>query len=425
MRRHPSSRRFQWQERNESLGLIYAVDSSYWREDAHYSFKENEISTLEDAAAAVYSMLISAGDRIIESCRLGGCGSECFMSRSGIPEWAHSQIIRTWNDGDANAWAHPGQTPDYSPSIYGRFDFCYAGEGSVPKLFEFNAQTPTSLLEASVIQWGWLEDLGERDQWNSIHEKRILAWRRNMAALFQARPWMSKKVTVYFAYDAVEENGEDYMNTVYMQETCRQAGFNTELIGMTEIGLDEGSGQFFHKGKQIEVIFALYPWEWMWNEEGGKPIFKDMADPRKEGTVWIEPPYRAALWGNKAILPVLWEIFGEDPILGKYLLPAYFPGQQPVEMTSYAMKPIWGREGASTRLVRDSNVLEESSGGYGAEGYVLQELCELPAFEGIEGVMHPVLGVWMIDGEPAGMGVRESSGLITDDGSCFVPHVIL
>ncbi len=34
-----------------------------------------------------------------------------------------------------------------------------------------------------------------------------------------------------------------------------------------------------------------------------------------------------------------------------------------------------------------------------------------------------VFGSWLVDGEPAGMGVRESTGLITNNTSCFVPHL--
>jgi glutathionylspermidine synthase len=36
----------------------------------------------------------------------------------------------------------------------------------------------------------------------------------------------------------------------------------------------------------------------------------------------------------------------------------------------------------------------------------------------------PVLGAWVVDGEPAAMGIRESAGPITDNASCFVPHLI-
>ena len=56
-------------------------------------------------------------------------------------------------------------------SLYGRFDFILAKDGT-PKILEFNADTPTSLLEASVIQWQWKGGLFYRNaiQFNGIHE---------------------------------------------------------------------------------------------------------------------------------------------------------------------------------------------------------------------------------------------------------------
>ena len=59
------------------------------------------------------------------------------------------------------------------------------------------------------------------------------------------------------------------------------------------------------------------------------------------------------------------------------------------------------------------------TGDWGAEGYVAQALVDLPDFDG----NRPVLGSWIVDGEPAGMGIREG-GLITDNTARFVPHVI-
>jgi len=45
----------------------------------------------------------------------------------------------------------------------------------------------------------------------------------------------------------------------------------------------------------------------------------------------------------------------------------------------------------------------------------------LPSFEG----HHPVIGSWVIGGEPAGIGIRETNGLITGNTSMFVPHIIV
>ena len=41
-------------------------------------------------------------------------------------------------------------------------------------MFEFNCDTPTSLLEASVIQWDWKEAVfPAADQFNSLHERLV------------------------------------------------------------------------------------------------------------------------------------------------------------------------------------------------------------------------------------------------------------
>jgi glutathionylspermidine synthase len=83
-----------------------------------------------------------------------------------------------------------------------------------------------------------------------------------------------------------------------------------------------------------------------------------------------------------------------------------------------------GREGANVSIVRDGEVVEAQPGRYGTEGWVVQEFAPLPDFEGVDGPHHPVLGAWLVDGEPAGLGIRESDGLITDNLSYFVPHTI-
>ncbi|GLY03548.1 MULTISPECIES: glutathionylspermidine synthase family protein [Actinoplanes] len=471
-----------WQLTNFSLGLTYndtelpdGTMRSYWQEGPHYDFTAAEIEELETATSTLYAMCLEAGDWMVQQCprrtaegRKQGfftsvCNDEtCFLSRIGIPEYTHEQIIRTWFDGDAETWTHhdkdpdmrlPMQTPDWSPTVYGRFDLWYNGAGSTPRLLEFNAQTPTSLVEAAVIQWHWMDQTGVTRhpwrQWNSIHERLVGweaadgepanpgAWRRNIGKLREARTWLPEKPKIFFAYETAETSGEDRMNVAYLMATAEEAGYPVELIAMSQIGWDVAGDRVLfvpapgqeHRAEPIDVIFMLYPWEWFWHEEGGKAFFRNMADPQKRGTVWIEPPYKAALLGNKALLPVLWRLFGDDPERGRYLLPSYFAeSSKAAALTSYAKKPVWGREGGSVTLVRDGVPLVANPSEYGSDGrYIVQELCELPAFESLEGTAHPVIGSWLIDGEPAGMGIREgvgTEGLVTRDSCNFVPHTI-
>ena len=83
-----------------------------------------------------------------------------------IPPIARPQIRRTWEEEP--------------PSVYGRFDLRYDGEGP-PKLLEFNADTPTGLVESAVTQWNWHLFTGQgTDQWNALHDKLVAAWQRNL-----------------------------------------------------------------------------------------------------------------------------------------------------------------------------------------------------------------------------------------------------
>jgi glutathionylspermidine synthase len=69
--------------------------------------------------------------------------------------------------------------------------------------------------------------------------------------------------------------------------------------------------------------------------------------------------------------------------------------------------------------VQGGATLAESAGDYGAEGFVYQALYDLPG----SGTQRPVIGAWMVDGAPAGMGIRED-GLITGNTARFVPHIV-
>ena len=126
---------------------------------------------------------------------------------------------------------------------------------------------------------------------------------------------------------------------------------------------------------------------------------------------WIEPAWKM-LWSNKALLAVLWEMFPNHP----NLVPAYL--DDPHDLTSFVKKPKMSREGANITVVSRGRTIVETAGDYGEEGFVYQQL--IPSVN----THHPVVGSWVIDGESAGIGIRESSSLVTDNMSRFVPHYL-
>src|ERR1035437_9582832 len=114
MRRIAATPRPDWQKKVEEKGLTWHTgEQPYWNEAAFYEFTAKEVDVLETATNELEKMTLQAAQHVIES---------------------------SWE-------AEP-------PSLYGRFDLAFDGVNP-PNLLEYNADTPTGLLEAAVVQWYW------------------------------------------------------------------------------------------------------------------------------------------------------------------------------------------------------------------------------------------------------------------------------
>ncbi len=393
MRRRTITPRDNWQTRVEKNGVTFhtlADGMPYWDESAYWEFSAREIDRLEAATNEIQRLALAAGDVILNQNRLG---------QMGILVAAHDAIRTAWN-------AEP-------PALYGRFDLAY--DGTTIKLLEYNADTPTALVEAAVAQWYWLQDcFPDADQFNSLHERLIAKWK-------DLKDYTTSPI--YFA-DAGSE--EDRMTTAYLEDTAQQAGIETRHIRMSEIGWNAKHGVFVDlDDRAMGTIFKLYPWEWMLAEPFGANALTTLPPasplreygPRKDrrmwgSTLWIEPIWKM-MWSNKALLAILWELNAGHELL----LPAYLNG--PRELTSYVRKPLLGREGQGIAVVRDGKVVEGAPGSGNAENCIWQALASMAEAAG----KIAVFGSWLVDGESAGIGVRESRGLVTNNTSSFVPHL--
>ncbi len=377
MRRIKCKTRNDWKKKVEDIGFgFHSLDDAYWDESAYYAFNMQQVDVLEKATQELFDRCLDAVQHVID---------HKLYHLFNIPARFIPLIEQSWNDD--------------LPSIYGRFDFAYDGYNP-PKMLEFNADTPTSLFEASVVQWFWLEDI-ERgsDQFNSIHEKLITYW-KYLQEYLNPGP-------LHFC--CLKDNLEDLTTVEYLRDCAIQAGLNTEFIYLEDLGWDTELLRFVDMENQpIANLFKLYPWEWLMNEEFGQHIITSAAK-----TMWIEPAWKILL-SCKAILPILWKLFPNHP----NLLPAYFDAA-PFKY-DFVKKPIYSREGENVTIVKSQQVLAYTDGNYGSEGYIFQEYNPLPKFND----NYTVIGSWIIGCEPAGIGIRESNSLITDNLSRFVPHTI-
>jgi glutathionylspermidine synthase len=385
VQRIPCRERDDWQATAKACGFdFHTIDGvRYWDERAFYAFTLAEIEDLiEEPTGEIDAMCRELCGSVVED--------ERHLRRLRIPEAFWPLIRDSWRRHDG--------------SLYGRLDLSYGGSGDA-KLLEYNADTPTSIFEAAVFQWTWLEQGIERhllekgaDQFNSLHERLIEAWKKLGA-------------TSHLHLAGMLDNPEDATTLAYLEDTAKQAGLETTLLAIESIGWREPGGFVGLDDEKIALAFKLYPWEWMFHDAFGEKI-------AGAPTRWIEPPWKAIL-SNKGLLALLWEMFPGHP----NLLPAFFedePGAKTLS-SSFVRKPLLSREGANIAIVRHGDVVASQQGPYGAEGYIRQALAPLPNFSG----QYPVLGSWLVDHVPCGLSIREDENPITGNTSRFLPHAIL
>ena len=190
MQRIACAERPDWREHAAEVGFDFnTIDGEpYWDESAYYGFTLDEIERdLEGPSAEL--------DRMCRELVARAVADERMLRILRIPERFWTFIAASWKRGD--------------PSLYGRFDLRYDGRRPA-KLLEYNADTPTTVLEAAILQWHWLTDLypGD-DQWNSLHEKLVERWSEIKGTLPGS--------DLHFTWSSADATGEDNVTTAYLQ----------------------------------------------------------------------------------------------------------------------------------------------------------------------------------------------------------------
>ena len=390
MQRISCDERPDWKDKAAASGFTFhtIAGERYWDERAYYAFTLREIEDdLEAPTAELDAMCRELVARAVADERM--------LQVLRIPERFWTFIAASWKRGD--------------PSLYGRFDLCHDGNGPA-KLLEYNADTPTSVFETGAFQWMWLEDAIARnlvpkdaDQYNSLHERLIEGWRAIGKKMFGTGGHLHLAGAL--------ADPEDGGTIAYLEDTARQAGLTTTALNVDDIGRTPKGAFVDLNDRQIELMFKLYPWEWMFREQFGAYL-------AGAATRYFEPPWKAIL-SNKGILPLLWAMYPRHP----NLLPAYFDDdEKAAELgNSFVRKPLYSREGANVTITVGGAAVDQDDGPYGAEGFVRQAVATLPQHAG----NYAAIGSWIAAGQPCALSVREDVSSITKNTSRFLPHAIV
>lgn len=370
MKRLPLKTRWFWPFKvAHSLAASFGdLRAGCWNEAACYEFTAADVETLRCAAKELHGLYGQALDAVIQ---------HNWWDRLGLSNPMAESVSASWARRD--------------PALMGRFDLAWDGT-SAPKLLEYNADTPMSLIEASLGQSSWHRDVcPESGQWNDIHASLVKVWAKLPAQRIHLAGCLSSK--------------EDLLTLKYLERTAREAGKDTVLMPIKDLGWHRKDGRFVDlKRERVECLYKLYPWEWLWAERFSVHL-------PGNNHMFIEPAWRLA-WNSKGMLPILWELFPHHP----NLLPA--TDDPPQTGANHVKKPKLGREGANVTYLIDGNAFDKRTGPYGAGGFVYQGL----APDARLGERTATLGVWVIGDEPCGLGIREDPKRIVHGNSPFVPH---
>ncbi len=399
MKRLEQIPRDNWREKLVEQGfLFHSIDDHgndishtcdkfiYWREDVAYAFTKAQSEKIEKATNEVHSMCVESLSDLIKKGDL---------SRIFIPNHIQSLVEESFKNKDFH--------------VYGRFDFSWNGNGE-PKMLEYNADTPTSLLEASIAQWHWRADVyPQYSQFNNIHNALVNRWAE-----------FKKQCKLNFIHlGCFFESQEDVGNVRYMEECCRQAGLETRLFHMPRMGVDAEGNYLDDEDFIIEGIFKLYPWEMFFEED----LFLEYS---KRKTHWIEPIWKAGL-SNKAILPVLWENYPNHP----NLLEAHFSKDKMISK-NFVKKPVLSREGCNIDIFKNNEKIESIDGIYKDSGYIYQDYCQVASFDSQEKTgwlsvdkVYTSIGSWVVGDKAVGISLREDISQVTKNTAYFVPHYVI
>lgn len=386
IRKYTDYKRENVNKKLEDLGFPYhTIDGeSYWDESGYWEFDSEEIEILEEAGTEVHKVLCETLSEVFEDDQ----------NTLGYPREFFELAKRSWKAQGR----HLG--------VYGRIDFalknCHTFE---PIAMEYNAETPTSLVESSIVQWQWHKELFPgMDQFNLIHESLENMWH-------QVYSIFSPKV-IHFAFAA---SIEDEFNVKYLANTVHKVP--TKIIPLEQIGLLDGELVDFENEK-IEMLFKLYPWDWMIKEDFYQTVKENLTFEGQESLVILEAPYKALL-SSKALFH---EASMRHPEC-KYLPRTYLSPEGLGD--AYVKKPVLGREGTGVSIHQKEKILESHCMDLETpqSGFVYQEKLYLPQNE--RDGKNAVLGVWIIQEVAVGLGIREDKSLITGNDACFVPHYFI
>ncbi len=362
-----------------------------------------------------------------------------------------TRLALTLQQGDDQALIDLGIPPPALPYCHtivsgmpavmcARFEFVMTSQG--PKLLEFNAETPTFVVELFHMNGQVCADFGLVDPNSGCDERLRQAIHASITAgLSWVGAESSDEASVVFTSYAHlrEERGTSEYYLRLLQSGDRLP-YRASYRGLDELRVTQDA-LLTASGERVDVLYKLYPTEHLVEDEApdGTPVGLALMAlvPRRRLAI-INPPIAFVLQ-NKALMALVWALreaesgfftSEERAWIEQYMLPTYLDEQdtqgQPLFTAPYVKKPVYGREGISVIIRSGNQIVEQSEQSlYSDQAMIYQQYAPLPTTRiqtesGLADV-HLIHNCFVVGGVPSAVGVRASPRLIFDDNAYFLP----
>lgn len=401
------------EKREKLYGAHRSIFSWDWLDGMEYALAEvyqiepkfrQELSFATDALGRIYAKTVS-------SIQLG---SDELLLEIGIPKEALS-VVRLFI------------LPEIATSI-GRFDFAQTQEGI--KMLEFNADTPTSIVEAFYANGKACEYFGFIDPNAGMIE--------HLQAAFLQAIRRYKELgypTESIVFSSLGWHEEDKGTTQFL---LKYSGLKSQFIPLEDLRVFNDRLWAFKDNEKfpIDVLYRLHALEKLAVEKDvidGYPTGEHVLDLIARGKLAIINPPSAFIAQTKALQALIWGLHesnnfysvDEHQIIEKYMLPTYLENRFLHQMP-YVCKPIYGREGGAVSIYNEAGKIIDADKDefYWEQPMIYQKYVEMKEVESqtISGLYRGRLlwGSFLVGGRASAVSARIGDR-ITGNLSCFLP----
>ncbi|MDH3418796.1 MAG: bifunctional glutathionylspermidine amidase/synthase [Gammaproteobacteria bacterium] len=325
----------------------------------YYCLSESALAELRRATNELHALFLHATNYVLDS--------DSRLARFNIPRALWPKIRQSWNNRRTQM-------------ITGRFDFSLSERGL--KVYEYNCDSASCHMEAGKIQGRWARHFGcddGSDPGRQLHERLRDAWRHS-----------DVDSVLHIMQD---DDPEETYHALFMQEAMEAGGISSKIVrGISDFRWAEDGGILDADGVPVRWVWKTWAWETALDQlraeceddEIRLPPRRAGADPKPaprlvdvllRREIMVYEPLWTLIPSNKAILPVLWQMFPDYP----YLLNSSYELTDELRAGGYVEKPIVGRGGANISMFDgDLNLRAETGGQFDDRDQVYQELFALP-----------------------------------------------